>query len=68
MALPLEKNYTFNYTTEDLYLLQDIYIDQMLDDKKQDEFYGTEKTIDSPAVKNFVYWLMEEDRTQLLKI
>jgi hypothetical protein len=62
---PLEKPLIFSYTTEELFLLQDIYLSE-LNDSIKDEFYDTEKGLAEGPVNSFVDWLMEEDRRKLL--
>jgi hypothetical protein len=56
----------FTYTVSQLWQLSKIYCDTQLDDSRDNEYFNSEKIIDTQAIVAFLNWLEEEDRTKLL--
>jgi hypothetical protein len=66
MSKPLENQFVFSYTTEDLFLLLDFYLDT-LPDNDHDESYSTSRDNAKYEIPGFIDWLAAEDRNKLLK-
>lgn len=64
---PIKKE-VFTYTTEQLCLLQEVYLSGFEDvkDPSGDDIWCSPKALQEFGVKGFTNWLMQEDRTKLL--